>query len=178
MVPPGGTAHIAGGAERTDSDVHVWCAKNRARPGPAYGPAALPPGGAAVPPDGCHGPASGPGGPRERLRDRLSQNGPDALPAGDPGDGGPAAESGMSSGGAPGGASRERTAAEPAAAGRRAPGKAAPGWAAAVRGPWTVACTVATVLLSPPDVTASALDRANAAPRLTRGGSAGRGRTP
>ncbi|WP_202918569.1 hypothetical protein [Streptomyces cavernae] len=33
-----------------------------------------------------------------------------------------------------------------------------------LRGPWTVAVTVATVLLGPAAVTASALERANAAP--------------
>ncbi|MGX4692611.1 hypothetical protein [Streptomyces sp. JNUCC 63] len=36
-----------------------------------------------------------------------------------------------------------------------------------MRGPWTVACAVATVLLGPADVTASVLDQANAAPRFT-----------
>ncbi|MET7741595.1 hypothetical protein [Streptomyces sp. NPDC005385] len=44
-----------------------------------------------------------------------------------------------------------------------APERAA-GWTKAVRGPWVVACAVATVLLGPAAVTASALDRANAAP--------------
>ncbi|MFF0135191.1 hypothetical protein ACFYRN_01975 [Streptomyces sp. NPDC005227] len=38
------------------------------------------------------------------------------------------------------------------------------GWTKAVRGPWVVLCTVATVVLGPAAVTASALDRANAAP--------------
>ncbi|MER6350152.1 hypothetical protein ACWC10_35495 [Streptomyces sp. NPDC001595] len=38
------------------------------------------------------------------------------------------------------------------------------GWAAAVRSPWTVLCAVATVVLGPAAATASALDRANAAP--------------
>ncbi len=40
-----------------------------------------------------------------------------------------------------------------------------------MRGPWTVARTAATVLPGPADVTASVLDRANAAPRFTRGGT-------
>jgi hypothetical protein len=68
----------------------------------------------------------------------------------------------LSTGDAPGRATRERT---------------ATGWAAAVRGPWTVACAVATVLLGPADVTASALDQANAAPRFKRGGTGGTGGT-
>lgn len=38
------------------------------------------------------------------------------------------------------------------------------GWARAARSPWTVACAVATVVLGPAAVTASALDQANAAP--------------
>ncbi|WP_371671995.1 hypothetical protein OG985_32875 [Streptomyces sp. NBC_00289] len=38
------------------------------------------------------------------------------------------------------------------------------GWSRAVRGPWTVVCAVATVILGPAAVTASALDQANAAP--------------
>ncbi|MFD5626197.1 MULTISPECIES: hypothetical protein [unclassified Streptomyces] len=38
------------------------------------------------------------------------------------------------------------------------------GWARAGRGPWTVLCAVATVILGPAAVTASALDQANAAP--------------
>ncbi|WNM36711.1 hypothetical protein RKE30_31810 [Streptomyces sp. Li-HN-5-11] len=38
------------------------------------------------------------------------------------------------------------------------------GWAAAVRSPWAVVCAVATVVLGPAAVTASALDQANAAP--------------
>ncbi|MFD9463669.1 hypothetical protein [Streptomyces sp. NPDC060027] len=38
------------------------------------------------------------------------------------------------------------------------------GWAKAARGPWTVVCAVATVVLGPAAVTASALDQANAAP--------------
>ena len=37
-------------------------------------------------------------------------------------------------------------------------------WATALRGPWTVAATVVTVVIGPAAVTASALDRANAAP--------------
>ncbi|GAB2840282.1 hypothetical protein GCM10027074_03290 [Streptomyces deserti] len=37
-------------------------------------------------------------------------------------------------------------------------------WTGAVRGPWTVLCAVATVVLGPAAVTASALDQANAAP--------------
>ncbi|MFJ3716206.1 hypothetical protein [Streptomyces sp. NPDC090057] len=36
------------------------------------------------------------------------------------------------------------------------------------RGPWAVVCAVATVVLGPAAATASALDRANAAPRTTR----------
>ncbi|WP_344047106.1 hypothetical protein [Streptomyces thermoalcalitolerans] len=88
----------------------------------------------------------------------------------------------MSPGGSPGRVTRERiaagrTTAERTAPGRRTAEERAAGWAAAVRGPWTVACAVATVLLGPPDVTASALDQANAAPRLTWGGPTGRGRT-
>ncbi|MEU9140380.1 hypothetical protein AB0D33_31250 [Streptomyces sp. NPDC048404] len=35
----------------------------------------------------------------------------------------------------------------------------------AARGPWAVLCAVATVVLGPAAVTASALDQANAAPR-------------
>ncbi|MET7454050.1 hypothetical protein ABZT03_19625 [Streptomyces sp. NPDC005574] len=38
------------------------------------------------------------------------------------------------------------------------------GWSRAARGPWTVVCAVATVILGPAAVTASALDQANAAP--------------
>ncbi|MET9893767.1 hypothetical protein ABZZ47_26860 [Streptomyces sp. NPDC006465] len=38
------------------------------------------------------------------------------------------------------------------------------GWAKAARGPWTVVCAVATVVLGPAAVTASTLDQANAAP--------------
>ncbi|MGW3652318.1 hypothetical protein [Streptomyces sp. NPDC000878] len=38
------------------------------------------------------------------------------------------------------------------------------GWAGAARNPWTVLCAVATVVLGPAAVTASALDQANAAP--------------
>ncbi|MEU6812715.1 hypothetical protein ABZ920_27800 [Streptomyces sp. NPDC046831] len=38
------------------------------------------------------------------------------------------------------------------------------GWAAALRGYWTVICAIATVVLGPAAATASALDRANAAP--------------
>ena len=37
-------------------------------------------------------------------------------------------------------------------------------WTSAARSPWTVACAVATVVLGPAAVTASALDQANAAP--------------
>jgi hypothetical protein len=37
-------------------------------------------------------------------------------------------------------------------------------WARALRSPWTVACAAAAVVLGPSAVTASALDRANAAP--------------
>ncbi|MFI5682487.1 hypothetical protein [Streptomyces sp. NPDC051636] len=37
-------------------------------------------------------------------------------------------------------------------------------WADAVRSPWTVVCAVATVILGPAAVTASALDQANRAP--------------
>jgi hypothetical protein len=37
-------------------------------------------------------------------------------------------------------------------------------WARVMRGPWTVACAVVTVVVGPAAVTASALDRANAAP--------------
>ncbi|MGQ4483695.1 hypothetical protein [Streptomyces sp. SAS_276] len=38
------------------------------------------------------------------------------------------------------------------------------GWASSARGPWAVVCAVATVILGPAAVTASALDQANAAP--------------
>ncbi|GGM87195.1 hypothetical protein [Streptomyces fuscichromogenes] len=38
------------------------------------------------------------------------------------------------------------------------------GWARSSRGPWAVVCAVATVVLGPAAVTASALDQANAAP--------------
>ncbi|WEH18635.1 hypothetical protein [Streptomyces sp. VNUA24] len=37
-------------------------------------------------------------------------------------------------------------------------------WTSALRSPWTVACAAAVVVLGPSAVTASALDRANAAP--------------
>ncbi|MFI1762886.1 hypothetical protein ACH41H_12660 [Streptomyces sp. NPDC020800] len=46
---------------------------------------------------------------------------------------------------------------------RRATAGAAP-WIRAVRGPWTVVCTVAAVVVGPAAATALALDRANAAP--------------
>jgi hypothetical protein len=38
------------------------------------------------------------------------------------------------------------------------------GWAKAARSPWVVVCAVATVILGPAAVTASALDQANKAP--------------
>lgn len=38
------------------------------------------------------------------------------------------------------------------------------GWTKTARGPWAVVCAVATVILGPAAVTASALDQANAAP--------------
>ncbi|MET7484723.1 hypothetical protein [Streptomyces sp. NPDC005538] len=38
------------------------------------------------------------------------------------------------------------------------------GWTRSARGPWAVVCAVATVILGPAAVTASALDQANAAP--------------
>lgn len=38
------------------------------------------------------------------------------------------------------------------------------GWAKSARRPWAVVCAVATVILGPAAVTASALDQANAAP--------------
>ena len=38
------------------------------------------------------------------------------------------------------------------------------GWAKSARGPWAVVCAVATVILGPAAVTASALDQANVAP--------------
>ncbi|MGW3312248.1 hypothetical protein ACWDG9_37340 [Streptomyces sp. NPDC001073] len=38
------------------------------------------------------------------------------------------------------------------------------GWARSARGSWAVVCAVATVILGPAAVTASALDQANAAP--------------
>ncbi|MFD9091895.1 hypothetical protein [Streptomyces collinus] len=47
---------------------------------------------------------------------------------------------------------------------RRAP--VDPSWPRAVRRPWTVARVVAAVVLGPAAATASALDRANAAPPL------------
>ncbi|MFE7767348.1 hypothetical protein [Streptomyces sp. NPDC057438] len=37
-------------------------------------------------------------------------------------------------------------------------------WSSALRSPWTVVCAAAVVVLGPSVVTASALDRANAAP--------------
>ncbi|MGW1545132.1 hypothetical protein ACWCPM_33815 [Streptomyces sp. NPDC002309] len=37
-------------------------------------------------------------------------------------------------------------------------------WSEALRGPWTVLCAVATVVLGPRAAVASALDQANAAP--------------
>jgi hypothetical protein len=37
-------------------------------------------------------------------------------------------------------------------------------WSSALRSPWTVACATAVVVLGPSAVTASALERANAAP--------------
>jgi hypothetical protein len=37
-------------------------------------------------------------------------------------------------------------------------------WTSALRSPWTVACAAAVVVLGPSAVTASALDRADAAP--------------
>lgn len=40
------------------------------------------------------------------------------------------------------------------------------GWTRSARGPWAVICAVATVVLGPAAVTASALDQANAAPPL------------
>ena len=51
-------------------------------------------------------------------------------------------------------------------AGAEGTGNAEPagGWTKAARGPWTVVCAVATVVLGPAAVTASALDQANAAP--------------
>ncbi|MGW7265438.1 hypothetical protein [Streptomyces sp. NPDC054842] len=39
-------------------------------------------------------------------------------------------------------------------------------WTSALRGPWTVMCAVVTVVVGPAAATASALDRANAAPPL------------
>ncbi|MCZ0989605.1 hypothetical protein [Streptomyces diastatochromogenes] len=39
-------------------------------------------------------------------------------------------------------------------------------WTRAVRRPWTVVCVVAAVVVGPAAATASALDRANAAPPL------------
>lgn len=38
------------------------------------------------------------------------------------------------------------------------------GWTKAARGPWTVLCAVAAVVLGPAAVTASALEQANKAP--------------
>lgn len=38
------------------------------------------------------------------------------------------------------------------------------GWGKTARGPWVVMCAVATVILGPAAVTASALDQANQAP--------------
>ncbi|MET7702698.1 hypothetical protein [Streptomyces sp. NPDC005485] len=37
-------------------------------------------------------------------------------------------------------------------------------WAGVLRSPWTVVCAVVSVVIGPAAVTASALDRANAAP--------------
>lgn len=42
--------------------------------------------------------------------------------------------------------------------------RASGGWTGAVRNPWAVLCAVATVVLGPAAVTASALDQANRAP--------------
>ncbi|WP_369237717.1 hypothetical protein AB5J56_32210 [Streptomyces sp. R21] len=42
--------------------------------------------------------------------------------------------------------------------------KATDRWADVLRSPWTVACAVVSVVIGPAAVTASALDRANAAP--------------
>jgi len=42
--------------------------------------------------------------------------------------------------------------------------KTADRWADVLRSPWTVACAVVSVVIGPAAVTASALDRANAAP--------------
>lgn len=42
--------------------------------------------------------------------------------------------------------------------------KATDRWANVLRSPWTVACAVVSVVIGPAAVTASALDRANAAP--------------
>ena len=47
---------------------------------------------------------------------------------------------------------------------RGADAEPADGRVKAERGPWTVVCAVATVVLGPAAVTASALDQANAAP--------------
>ncbi|MFE1309789.1 MULTISPECIES: hypothetical protein [unclassified Streptomyces] len=48
----------------------------------------------------------------------------------------------------------------------RQSGPAGSVWARAVRRPWTVVCVVAAVVVGPAAATASALDRANAAPPL------------
>ncbi|MFC8196016.1 hypothetical protein ACFWBR_08630 [Streptomyces sp. NPDC060006] len=47
---------------------------------------------------------------------------------------------------------------------RKPPSRGTSLWARVMRGPWTVACVVAAVVVGPSAATASALDRANAAP--------------
>ncbi|MGI5198700.1 hypothetical protein ACQEVY_34580 [Streptomyces sp. CA-288835] len=47
-------------------------------------------------------------------------------------------------------------------------------WSRAVRSPWTVACVAAAVVVGPSAATASALDRANAAPPHSAPGPAPR----
>lgn len=56
-------------------------------------------------------------------------------------------------------------------------GRQRAGWARTVRGSWALVCAVVTVVLGPAAVTASALDRANAAPQH-HAAEAGRSRAP
>ncbi|MFI7300469.1 hypothetical protein [Streptomyces sp. NPDC050121] len=57
----------------------------------------------------------------------------------------------------------ESTGATRAGEGREAARQGA-GWTRAARGPWTVLCAVAAVVLGPAAATASALEQANSAP--------------
>ncbi|MEH0579766.1 hypothetical protein [Streptomyces sp. B21-108] len=50
------------------------------------------------------------------------------------------------------------------AGGSRKAARQGAGWTRAARGPWTVLCAVAAVVLGPAAATASALEQANSAP--------------